>query len=71
MSKEYQIIFNKNGSSLTVKADVVTIENDIIRFKRIIDDSPILYNGLGEIHNDCLESVALFNMDNIIGFKMI
>lgn len=53
--KTYKIIFNKNGNSLEIIADMYTIEDSIVKFKVLTSAEP----------------VAMFNMNNIVGFKCI
>lgn len=48
----YKIIFNKNGSSLTTMADIVEIEDDIIKF----------------YVSGHVDPVAVYDINNIIGF---
>ncbi len=51
----YKIIFNKNGTSLEIAADRYIIEDNIVSFMDVNRYDPI----------------AVFNMDNIIGFKIL
>ena len=53
--KTYKIIFIDNRNSLEIKADMYTIEDGIIKLKVLLSEEP----------------VAVFNINNIVGFKCI
>lgn len=56
MLNTYKVIFNKNGTSLEIKAHGFSISDNILSFYV-----------LTEIYID----VACFNLDNIIGFYKV
>jgi hypothetical protein len=53
--KIYKIIFIDNRNSLEITADMYSIEDGIIKFKVL----------------ESLEPVAVFNINNIVGFKFV
>jgi hypothetical protein len=53
--KTYKIIFIDNRNSLEITADMYSIEDGIIKFKVL----------------ESLEPVAVFNINNIVGFKFV